>query len=300
EFRAYLQQVHRLANGEDIHTYCAQDNFNSEFVTAAERRYKNITSNENGKKLFVAVNLFNSEVILPNMLAQLIALADTLGRALEPLYQNGAAFGRAVFINDMFFCLTDILELVYQSHAHGAHLTCAEDFEFRHGSLAFYDTWVSRDMLGHAFKSQIYRIADDDTAAVAQLTNRPFQVQCCWNGMAVIDTRVFAGNSALRFRRSTADECSASECSLLCNDMWAHGYRRAVVVPRVKLSYDIATRELLRAPYNFPRDAPFRDSRLQRIAFRPGPKTVYCNPLNGVGARNPDGSASLVALNIGD
>ncbi|KAJ1998989.1 hypothetical protein GGI02_003995 [Coemansia sp. RSA 2322] len=227
-------------------------------------------------------------------------MAEIRNRALEPLYQNGAAFGRAVFINDMFFCLTDILELVYQSHAHGAHLTCAEDFEFRHGSLAFYDTWVSRDMLGHAFKSQIYRIADDDTAAVAQLTNRPFQVQCCWNGMAVIDTRVFAGNSALRFRRSTADECSASECSLLCNDMWAHGYRRAVVVPRVKLSYDIATRELLRAPYNFPRDAPFRDSRLQRIAFRPGPKTVYCNPLNGVGARNPDGSASLVALNIGD
>ncbi|KAJ2478736.1 hypothetical protein IWW47_006082, partial [Coemansia sp. RSA 2052] len=223
-------------------------------------------------------------------------LAKLRNYALEPLYDNGAKFGRVMFVNDMYFCLTDLLELVFQSKAHGAHLTCAEDFELRHGLLAFYDTWVARDMLGHAFKKQLFNIADDGNAKAAQMRSRPFQVQCCWNGIAVIDAQVFRGANALRFRRSTEGECSASECSLLCNDMWAKGYRRAVVVPRVKLSYDIVTRDLLREPFNYPRDMPFPDSKPKRIVFRPGPKTVYCHPLNGKGVRDPDGPASYVPL----
>ncbi|KAJ2348789.1 hypothetical protein GGH91_001193 [Coemansia sp. RSA 2671] len=305
--------------------------------------------------VFIAANLYNSESVLPNMAAQLLALADTLGHtrlfvsiyengsrdktkeilnrfnetltalgiphrviaddrpkpkhthrieylaalrnlALEPLYSSNTAYGRVVYLNDMFFCLTDLLELVFQSQAHRAHLTCAEDFELKHGSLTFYDTWVARDILGHAFKKQPFNIADDGAAKVAQMKSRPFQVQCCWNGIAVIDAKVFHGKNALRFRRSAADECSASECSLLCNDMWATGYRRAIVVPRVKLSYDIATRDLLREPFNYPRDVPFSDGQSKRIAFRPGPKTVYCHPLNGNGARNPDGPASFIPL----
>ena len=33
-------------------------------------------------------------------------------------------------------------------------------------------------------------------------------------------------------------ECSASECSLICNDYWEAGYGRILMVPRVKLAYD--------------------------------------------------------------
>jgi len=33
-------------------------------------------------------------------------------------------------------------------------------------------------------------------------------------------------------------ECSASECSLICNDYWEQGYGRIIMVPRVKLAYD--------------------------------------------------------------
>ncbi|KAJ2037277.1 hypothetical protein H4S03_003075 [Coemansia sp. S3946] len=354
EFEKYLQTVHRDIHNEDLQTYCAQDNFKEAFVASAEQRYKNITSGRL-EPIFVAINLYNSEKLLPNMATQLLALADTLGRtrifisiyengsrdrtkeilkrfnetlntlaiahriitddmpkpkqvhrieylakvrnsALEPLYSSSIKYGRVVYLNDMFFCLTDLLELVFQSLVHRAHLTCAEDFELVHGSLAFYDTWVARDILGHAFKKQPFNIADDGAAKAAQTRGRPFQVQCCWNGIAVIDAHVFRGKNALRFRRSTADECSASECSLLCNDMWAIGFKRAVVVPRVKLSYDIVTRDLLREPYNYPRDAPFSDSQPKQIAFRPGPKTVYCHPLNGKGDRNPDGPASFVSL----
>ena len=34
------------------------------------------------------------------------------------------------------------------------------------------------------------------------------------------------------------NECSASECSLVCNDYWNADYGRIVMVPRVKLAYD--------------------------------------------------------------
>ncbi|KAI8320665.1 hypothetical protein GQ54DRAFT_246300, partial [Martensiomyces pterosporus] len=253
-------------------------------------------------RIYVAVNLFNNERVLPNMATQLLAFADMLGskrvflsiyengstdrtkeilrefkralrilgiphrivadekprpalyhrieymaeirnRALEPLAGLGTRFDKVVFLNDVFFCLTDLMELVYQSQLNSAHLTCAEDFESKHGILAFYDTWVSRDILGRAFKGQPQNIADDIGALLGQLRNWPFQVQCCWNGVAVIDAQVFRGHNATRFRRSAPGECSASECSLLCNDLWTSGYRRAVVVPRVKVAYDIKTRD---------------------------------------------------------
>lgn len=40
------------------------------------------------------------------------------------------------------------------------------------------------------------------------------------------------------------NECSASECSLICNDYWEAGYGRILMVPRVKLAYDkVRTRD---------------------------------------------------------
>ena len=41
-------------------------------------------------------------------------------------------------------------------------------------------------------------------------------------------------------------ECSASECSLICNDYWEVGYGRIMMVPRVKLAYD----QVNSSPYN--------------------------------------------------
>ncbi|KAJ1826564.1 hypothetical protein LPJ56_002114, partial [Coemansia sp. RSA 2599] len=292
QFTAYLETAHRSVNGEDLHALCGLRSFNSKFVGMAEERYSNFTA-ASGKKssIFVAVNLHNSEHILPNMAAQLLALADVLGhrqvflsiyesgstdrtkeileefaqtmdalgienkvvvdsvpkqervhrieymaqvrnRALEPLYRDQRRFSKVVFLNDVFFCFLDILELLFQSQLNSAHLTCAEDYELRHGALSFYDTWVSRDILGNAFKPRHHNIADDGIALLSHLNNRPFQVQCCWNGLAVIDASVFAEPHIIRFRRSRPNECSASECSLLCNDMWNAGFQRAVVVPR--------------------------------------------------------------------
>lgn len=64
----------------------------------------------------------------------------------------------------------------------------------------------------------------------------------------------------VRFRMANLGEgeCSASECSLMCvgalvshadpgscNDYWAAGYGRIIMVPRVKLCYDKASSHAL-------------------------------------------------------
>jgi hypothetical protein len=68
----------------------------------------------------------------------------------------------------------------------------------------------------------------------------PVQVQSCWNGIAVLDPAPFYQPNRVRFRmaRIAEGECSASECSLICNDYWEAGYGRILMVPRVKLAYD--------------------------------------------------------------
>ena len=68
----------------------------------------------------------------------------------------------------------------------------------------------------------------------------PIQVQSCWNGIAVLDPAPMYAHPHVRFRmaRLGDGECSASECSLICNDYWEAGYGRILMVPRVKLAYD--------------------------------------------------------------
>ncbi|KAJ1835949.1 hypothetical protein LPJ73_007676 [Coemansia sp. RSA 2703] len=226
-------------------------------------------------------------------------MAQLRNRALEPLYRHNHThrFAQVVFLNDVFFCATDVLELLSQSRIHRAHLTCAEDYQMRHGALAFYDTWVSRDILGNPFKSHYLNIADDPTALVAHLNNRPYQVQCCWNGLAVIDAQVFMHPHDIRFRRSVSGECSASECSLLCNDMWAAGMHRMIVVPLAKVAYDVETRVFLESSGLIEHKALASNaSKSHKVDFRTGPKTVYCHPLNDPAATIPDGPASYVAI----
>ena len=68
----------------------------------------------------------------------------------------------------------------------------------------------------------------------------PVQVQSCWNGIAILDPDPMYAHPHVRFRMAklSAGECSASECSLICNDYWNAGYGRIIMIPRVKLAYD--------------------------------------------------------------
>ncbi|KAJ2022141.1 hypothetical protein IWW57_004644 [Coemansia sp. S610] len=353
KFHAYLYKTHYKIHKEDYRAHCSQKNFGEAFVKSAEQRYMNLTNGDT-EPVFLAANLYNNEKVLPNMAAQLLELADTLGHsrifisiyengstdrtkemlrrfnetlnalgiahkivtdktpkpkhihrieylaklrnyAMEPLYSDGARFGRVAFLNDVYFCHADLLELLFQSQTHGAHLTCGEDYDIWQGEIGFYDTWVARDIQGEQLDREVQILSSDDITMSAEMRDRPFQVQCCWNGMAVIDAKVFRGDDGLRFRRSAKDECSASECSLFCNDLWRKGFKRVVMVPRVKLSYDIPSRNMLRKPLYFPADLPYNNPEIE-ISFRPGPEKVHCMPLNGIDAIDPDGPDTYVTL----
>ncbi|KAJ1904629.1 hypothetical protein GGH13_008034 [Coemansia sp. S155-1] len=248
------------------------------------------------ESLGIAHQILTDNTRKPRNMHRIEYLAKVRNLALEPLYSSDAKYGRVLFINDIFFCMTDLLELLFQARAHSAHLTCGEDFDTYNGGPGFYDTWVTRDMRGKMPKKEMHKMFKDDISMVAQMRDRPFQVQCCWNGAALIDAQVFRGDDGLRFRRSAEGECSASECSLFCNDMWAKGFRRTVMVPRVKVSYAINARDMLRTPTFFPADRPFNNPEVETISFRSDLDKVACKPLNGINVRNPDGPVEYVKI----
>ncbi|GLI66338.1 hypothetical protein VaNZ11_010075 [Volvox africanus] len=106
------------------------------------------------------------------------------------------------------------------------------------GPLFFYDKWVARDISGRMFTNRspyvVYQPSVDRVTA-----GRPVRVHCCWNGLAIINAEPFV-RKVLGFREHREGECAASECSLLCDDMWRLGYDNMVMDPNVRVTYDLA------------------------------------------------------------
>jgi alpha-1,3-mannosyltransferase len=105
----------------------------------------------------------------------------------------------------------------------------------------FYDNWVARDINGTALENAPFESVFHHAGSADRFQRHlPIQVQSCWNGVAVLDPGPFYAPTPVRFRmaRLAQNECSASECSLICNDYWDAGYGRILMVPRVKLAYD--------------------------------------------------------------
>lgn len=63
------------------------------------------------------------------------------------------------------------------------------------------------------------------------------QAYCCWNGMVKLRAEPF--RQGLRFRTHFPGECSASECSLLCDDYHRLGYNKVLIDPSIKLTYSL-------------------------------------------------------------
>ena len=147
-------------------------------------------------------------------------------------------FDRIVFLNDVYFCMRDVIQLLL----HDADMACGLDYDLFIGNRVkvsgqpqFYDTWVARDMEGRRLnKPPPHFTAKED---IDKLNGgEPIQVQCCWNGIAALNADPF--HKGIRFRHVVSDdECKASECSHICDDMWANGYGRIVMDPLVKLGY---------------------------------------------------------------
>lgn len=174
-------------------------------------------------------------------------LAEVRNSAFVPLHElrdsEGEYFDSIVFMNDVLPCVDDLLELIWQSRVNNAGITCAADYMYHEEmqSPVFYDNWVARDINGTALENAPFeKVFHHQESALRWQRHLPIQVQSCWNGIAVLDPAPFYSPPHVRFRMAkiTEGECSASECSLICNDYWEAGYGRIMMVPRVKLAYD--------------------------------------------------------------
>ena len=168
---------------------------------------------------------------------------ETNSERLGASYSESSAFyDRIVFLNDVFFCSQDIIRLLQ----HEVDMVCGMDYDFldkKAKAPQFYDTWVARDLKGRKLTKKPPHF-EDLSDQLKLLSGEPIQVQCCWNGIAVIKAEPF--HRGLRFRHvrkgaggatRQGRECKASECSHLCDDLWWNSYRRIIIDPRVKVAY---------------------------------------------------------------
>ncbi|KAF9231768.1 glycosyltransferase family 69 protein [Melanogaster broomeanus] len=247
-------------------------------------------------------------------------LAEVRNQAFNPLHElrdsHNEYFDSIIFMNDILPCVDDLLELIWQSRRNNAGITCAADYMYHDilGTPVFYDNWVARDINGTALENAPFEaIFHDPYSSDRFQMHLPIQVQSCWNGIAVLDPAPFYTPPYVRFRmaRLAEEECSASECSLICNDYWEAGYGRILMVPRVKLAYDKEVFEIIHpARRNLtairgyarlgglpdnprtdpqdrswfgPHDRLFTPEESEEIDFVPGPSHVWCWGWDGAG-----------------
>lgn len=180
------------------------------------------------------------------------ALAELRNKAMAPLYtqqKQGVNYSQILFINDVIFCVTDILELIYNHVYQESHLTCGLDFVWMKilNDHIFYDNWVTRNVHGERLWDSVFRwryefLRNDTIGRQRWEDGLPFQVYGCWNGMVVLETEPFYKGVVFR-RNVDKKECSASECSLMSRDFWNLGFGRALVVPSVKIVYWVEAHE---------------------------------------------------------
>ena len=109
----------------------------------------------------------------------------------------------------------------------------------------------------------------------------PFSVYCCWNGLVVLNANGFY--EGIRFREADYEknECSASECSLFCNDMWKLNYTKMVMDPNVRLAYDIVSYRTVNEMYWLESSKEKQNSIDKNIPFFEKPSNWTCCPLVG-------------------
>ncbi|KZV75509.1 glycosyltransferase family 69 protein [Peniophora sp. CONT] len=234
-------------------------------------------------------------------------LAAVRNLAMEPLYDGSAAttlpdggpFDDVLWINDVFHCAADVLEVLHQRRVQSATQACALDWGVW-GDQVIYDRWVLRPMSGSVlydyneisdwFMGDYTReeqlahlpqlLPDDRDAATRERIQSalPTQVFSCWNGATAFDASVFAPPTDLRFRISHGDfdeqgqlrEMSekASECFLSSVDLWKAGLGKIALVPKASLAYTLEDYEAHRKDAALPAE---HDGSLEVIEWIDSP-----------------------------
>ncbi|GAA5876074.1 hypothetical protein JCM3774_004497 [Rhodotorula dairenensis] len=136
--------------------------------------------------------------------------------AIEPMTENpDGGWDDVVFINDVYVCPADILELVYQRKAQDADAACGMDWRRTKGwgarwrdGVKFYDNWVSRTIKGGMLRARTdvfseYRNGLDelwDQPGEEYSRDRfrqglPVPVYSCWNGMLSLTAAPFVSRA---------------------------------------------------------------------------------------------------------
>lgn len=213
-------------------------------------------------------------------------LSEARNIAMEPLYSGSAAqhmpsgkFDEVLFINDVYHCASDILEVVLQKRIQEANQACAVDW----GGQVVYDRWIIRSMSGRCgqffsslclsptsiFSRTFYhydemvewfngahkvvpRLLPHDPEDRARFeAGLPLQVFSCWNGATIFDAAAFLPPNNVRFRtaKNDIDENGvaktvtekSSECFLTSVDLWKAGMGKILIVPKARCVLALVT-----------------------------------------------------------
>eukprot|EP00835_Amoeboradix_gromovi_P004453 NODE_347_length_10448_cov_0.163687.p7 type:complete len:171 gc:universal NODE_347_length_10448_cov_0.163687:8543-8031(-) len=122
---------------------------------------------------------------------------------------------------------------------------------------------------------------------IAWYKQEPMQVICAWNGMVSLDIEPFL--NGLKFRRGsnepgmrTPGECSTSECTTLCLDLYKLGYN-ILLVPQVKVAYQFSVFKSMRIDESrfrkmYPEKMPDDEQTDMKIKWRAYPSSFRCEP----------------------
>lgn len=172
-------------------------------------------------------------------------LARLRNIALRKLYdkREKEKFDEVLYFNDVYFCSTDVVDMLSIGRLADADMTCSMDLLYNtrsNGSFLFYDVWVARNINGFKFTNE--RPYATDPLSIALISkSKPFQVLSCWNGIVKIKADIFQ-QLGVRFREGRKPlECPASECELLCRDLLFLGRNKIIMVPTTAVGYQHQT-----------------------------------------------------------
>ena len=222
--------------------------------------------------------------ILTNDLNRIDFLVKVRNKALKFLTSD---FDSILFINDVFFCPNDILELEFQRDVQQAGIAGGMDYDLtaEHNKLHFHDYWVAMDINGYQLNREVYQNPMRSIYNKFRWNKQlPMQVLSVWNGMVSLDATPFL--NGLQFRRYTGDkqagECSTSECTTLSLDLFKLGYR-AILVPRVKVAYTFLAFKFMKVDNSYfkhlyPPNTQFVVNENLVIPWKPYGSSFFCIP----------------------
>jgi len=178
------------------------------------------------------VNLINFEKREPKEGVDRIRfLAKLRNRSLDLLYKIGDIDfdnTKIIFFNDIIYRYEDILKLLFTNNGN-YDTVCAMDYY-----EGFYDTWASIGLDGKQFRRYFPYFYNKELQD-AYINGEVIRTFSCWNGVTVINAKVFEDRDKLFFRTGT--KIRQSECTLLHADMYWMGYRKIFVNTQVAVAY---------------------------------------------------------------